>query len=168
MSESLCVCVSVCVCVHGSVCVWERKMLAIFVALFISTLVLEYREVRGRAACIHLHSHGCCLTGTVVTGGWKDYRFFFPSSSLTLTIAGNLDTQWTQPGPFKAALSPTLEASDPRSLVHGAQVHTRHACMHACTHPHKLTKSIYISLFWFKAWSYSAWMLNTHHITSVY
>ncbi|CAL8243445.1 unnamed protein product [Lota lota] len=32
-----------------------------------ASAVLKWREVRGRAARMRLHSHGCCLTGTVVT-----------------------------------------------------------------------------------------------------
>lgn len=158
----------VCECVHASVCVWERKMLAIFVALFISTLVLEYREVRGRAACIHLHSHGCCLTGTVVTGGWKDYGFFFFASSLTLTIAGRLYTRWTQPSLIQSSFKPNTGGIWP-TLSGSWSTSAHKTCMQARTHPHKLSKTRCLaSLFWFKAWSYSPWMLNADHMTSVY
>lgn len=69
--------------------------------------------------------------------------------------------------PFKAALSPTLEASDLSSLVHGAQVHTRHAFEHA--HMHKSTRERFLGLlFRFRAWSHGVWVLNADIVACVH
>lgn len=75
-------------------------MLAILVALFISLLVLEWREVRGRAPHIRLRSHGCRRQSHQDE---KTMDFLSPSLPPRLSSSSHrLDGRPAQPGPFKS------------------------------------------------------------------